>query len=85
MRFDGPYIAQWCFGPAVRDLEQGDGFTPDDREPMAQKECRLLYPAVAARAGYVMIRCRLALRRSSVDARRLLMASKILSSVCMCA
>jgi hypothetical protein len=41
-------------GPAIRDLERWDGFNQDDRERIAHKNACLLYPAVAARAGYVM-------------------------------
>jgi 6-methylsalicylate decarboxylase len=54
MGLDSPYMPEWSFGPAIRDLEQWEGFTPDDLERIAHKNACLLYPAVAARAGYVM-------------------------------
>src|SRR6266481_10153356 len=53
MGFDSPYMPEWSFGPAIRDLEQWDGFSQDDLERIAHKNACLLYPAVAARAGYV--------------------------------
>ncbi len=53
MGFDRPYMPEWSIGPAIRDLEQWDGFTQDDLERIAYKNAFLLYPAVAARAGYV--------------------------------
>ena len=54
MGLDSPYMPEWSFGPAIRDLEQWDGFTQDDLERIAHKNACLLYPTVAARAGYVM-------------------------------
>jgi 6-methylsalicylate decarboxylase len=54
MGLDSPYMPEWSFGPAIRDLEQWDGFNQDDRERIAHKNACSLYPAVAARAGYVM-------------------------------
>jgi predicted TIM-barrel fold metal-dependent hydrolase len=54
MGLDSPYMPEWSFGPAIRDLEQWDGFTQDDLERIAHKSACLLYPTVAARAGYVM-------------------------------
>jgi predicted TIM-barrel fold metal-dependent hydrolase len=54
MGFDSPYMPEWSFGPAIRDLEQWDGFTQGDLERIAHKNACLLYPTVAARADYVM-------------------------------
>ncbi len=54
MGLDSPYMPEWSFGPAIRDLEQWDGFTQDDLDRIARKNACLLYPTVAARAGYVM-------------------------------
>jgi predicted TIM-barrel fold metal-dependent hydrolase len=54
MGLDSPYMPEWSFGPAIHDLEQWDGFTQDDLERIAHKNACLLYPTVAARAGYVM-------------------------------
>jgi 6-methylsalicylate decarboxylase len=51
--FDSPYMPEWSLGPAIRDLEQWDGFTQDDRARIAHENACLLYPKVAARAGYV--------------------------------
>jgi predicted TIM-barrel fold metal-dependent hydrolase len=53
MGLDSPYMPEWSFGPAIRDLEQWDGFTQDDLDRIAHKNACLLYPAVAARAGYL--------------------------------
>jgi predicted TIM-barrel fold metal-dependent hydrolase len=54
MGFDNPFMPGWSFGPAIRDLEQWDGFTQDDLERIAHKNAYFLYPTVAMRAGYVM-------------------------------
>jgi predicted TIM-barrel fold metal-dependent hydrolase len=54
MGLDSPYMPEWSFGPAIRDLEQWDGFTQDDIDRIAHKNACLLYPTVAARAGYAM-------------------------------
>ncbi len=54
MGSDSPYMPEWSFGPAIRDLEQWDAFTQDDLERIAHENACLLYPTVAARAGYVM-------------------------------
>lgn len=61
MGLDNPYMPEWSFGPAIRDLEQWDGFTQDDLERIAHKNACLLYPTVAARAGFVMAPVRSAL------------------------
>jgi predicted TIM-barrel fold metal-dependent hydrolase len=53
MGFDRPYMPEWSLGPAIRDLEQWEGFTQDDLEQIAHQNALLLYPTVAARAGYV--------------------------------
>jgi predicted TIM-barrel fold metal-dependent hydrolase len=58
MGLDSPYMPEWSFGPAIRDLEQWDGFAQDDLERIAHKNACLLYPAVAARSGYVTDRAR---------------------------
>ena len=54
MGLDSPYMPEWSFGPAIRDLEQWNGFSQDDLDRIAHKNACLLYPIVAARAGYVM-------------------------------
>jgi predicted TIM-barrel fold metal-dependent hydrolase len=54
MGLDSPYMPGWSFGPAIRDLEQWDGFTQDDLERIAHQNACSLYPAVATRAGYVV-------------------------------
>jgi 6-methylsalicylate decarboxylase len=54
MGLDSPYMPEWSFGPAIRDLEQWDGFTQNDLERIAHKNACFLYPTVAARAGYVI-------------------------------
>ncbi len=54
MGLDSPYMPEWSFGPAIRDLEQWDGFSQDDLDRIAHKNACLLYPTVAARVGYVM-------------------------------
>src|SRR6267154_1564754 len=54
MGFDNPFMPGWSFGPAIRDLEQWDGFTQDDLERIAHKNACFLYRTVAVRAGYVM-------------------------------
>jgi predicted TIM-barrel fold metal-dependent hydrolase len=51
MGLDSPYMPEWSFGPAIRDLERWDGFTADDLACIAHRNAGLLYPAVAARAG----------------------------------
>jgi len=53
MGFDRPYMPEWSIGPAIRDVEQWDGFTQDDLHRIAHKNAFLLFPAVAVRAGYV--------------------------------
>jgi predicted TIM-barrel fold metal-dependent hydrolase len=54
MGLDSPYMPEWSFGPAIRDLEKWDGFGQDDLDRIAHKNACLLYPTVAARSGHVM-------------------------------
>src|SRR5216684_1058453 len=49
MGFDNPFMPEWTFPPAIRDMQRWNGFSHTDVSSIAHRNAESLYPALISR------------------------------------
>jgi predicted TIM-barrel fold metal-dependent hydrolase len=49
MGFDNPFMPEWTFPPAIRDIQRWNGFSDTDLSSIAHRNAESLYPALMGR------------------------------------